>query len=73
MIIMWDSNGGGSSSGSTSHSNGPLRDHNILINSNVIPEFPGLMMFSALLIATAIAAILLKRRITTKPVANITS
>ncbi len=25
MIIMWDSNGGGSSSGSTSHSNGPLR------------------------------------------------
>jgi hypothetical protein len=72
MIIMWDSNGGGSSGGSVSHSNGPLRERNILINSNVIPEFSGLM-FAALLVATTISAIVLKRRITAKPVANVTS
>lgn len=72
MIVMWDSNGGGSSGGSASHSNGPLRDHNILINSNVIPEFPGLM-FAVILVATAISAFLLKRRITAKPVTNVTS
>jgi len=41
----------------------------MFINSNVIPEFPGLM-FTALFVATAISAFLLKKRITAKPVAN---
>jgi hypothetical protein len=72
MVIMWDSNGGGSSGGSVSHSNGPLRDRDIMINSNVVPEFPSLM-FAAILVATVISAILLKTRITAKPVTNVTS
>jgi hypothetical protein len=70
LIIMWDSNGGGSSGGSVSHSNGPLTERTVLINSNVIPEFSGLM-FAALLVTTAISAFLLKRRLTTKPTANV--
>jgi len=70
LIIMWDSNGGGSSGGSVSHSRGPLTERTLLINSNVIPEFPSLM-FSAVLIATAISAILLKRRLIKKPMANV--
>jgi hypothetical protein len=72
MIIMWNSNSYGSSGGSTTHSEGSLTDRTILINSNAIPELPGLM-FTAILIATAITAFLLRKRITTKPVANLTS
>jgi len=72
LIIMWNSNFYGASGGSVTHSDGSLTDRTIFINSNVIPEFSGLM-FAALLLATAISAILLKRRITTKPMANVTS
>jgi hypothetical protein len=72
MIIMWDSNGGGSSGGSASHSSGSPTERTVLINSKVIPEFPSLI-FVALLVATAISAILLKRRITIRPMANVTS
>lgn len=72
LIIMWNSNLYGASGGSVTHSNGPLTDRTILINSNVIPEFSSLL-FAALLVATAASAILLKRRITTKPEANVTS
>lgn len=72
MIIMWDSNGGGSGGGSVSHRSGQLTERNILINSNVVPEFPG-FMFAIILVATACSAILLKKRITAKPAANITS
>ena len=66
MLIMWDSNGGGSSGGSVSHSAGPLKESKILINSNVVPEFSPLM-FYALIFATAVSAILLKKRIRAKP------
>jgi len=66
LIIMWDSNGGGSSGGSASHSDGPRTERTILINSNVIPELSGLM-FTTVLVATAISAMLLKRRIIKKP------
>ena len=72
LIIMWNSNLYGASGGSVTHSDGPLTDRTVFINSNAIPEFSGLM-FAALLVATAISAILLKRRITTKPMANVTS
>jgi hypothetical protein len=70
LIIMWNSNLYGASGGSVTHSNGPLTDRTLLINSNVIPEFSGLM-FAALLIATAVSAILLKRKFTAKPMANV--
>ena len=72
LIIMWNSNFYGASGGSVTHSDGPLTDRTIFINPNAIPEFSGLM-FAALLVATAISAILLKRRIPTKPMANVTS
>jgi hypothetical protein len=72
MIIMWDSNGGGSSGGSASHSSGSITERTILINSNVIPEFPGLI-FAAVLVAAAISAILLRRRIVKKPMVNVIS
>jgi hypothetical protein len=70
MIIMWDSNGGGSSGGSVGHSSRSATERTILINSNVIPEYSGLI-FATILIATAISAILLRKRITTKPMANV--
>ena len=72
LIIMWNSNLYGASGGSVTHSDGPVADKTILINSSVIPEFSGLM-FAALMVATAVSAILLKKRITTKHVANLTS
>jgi hypothetical protein len=71
LIIMWNSNSYGASGGSVTHSDGPLTDRTIFINSNAIPEF-SVLMFATLLVATAISAVLLKRRITTKPIANIT-
>lgn len=72
LIIMWNSNLYGASGGSVTHSDGPLADRTIFINSNAIPEF-SVLMFAALLVATAISAILLKKRITTKPMANVIS
>jgi hypothetical protein len=72
LIIMWNSNLYGTSSGSVTHSDGPIADRTIFINSNAIPEFSALM-FTVLLAVTAISAFLLKRRITAKPMANVTS
>jgi len=72
MIIMWDSNGGGSSGGSVSHSSGPKTERTVLINSNAIPEFPGLI-FATILVATAISAVLLRRRVVKKPTVNVIS
>ena len=71
LIIMWNSNLYGTSSGSVTHSDGPIADRTIFINSNAIPEFSALM-FTVLLAATAISAFLLKRRITAKPMTNVT-
>jgi len=72
MIIMWDSNGGGSSGGIVGHSSGSATERTVLINSKVIPEFPGLI-FAAVLVATAISAILLRKRAAKKPMANVIS
>jgi hypothetical protein len=72
LIIMWNSKSYGASGGSVTHSDGPLTDRTVFINSSVIPEFPGLI-FTAIFVATAISAILLRKRITAKPVANVTS
>jgi hypothetical protein len=72
LIVMWNSKSYGASGGSVTHSYGSPIDQTIFINSNVIPEFPGLI-FTAIFVATAISAILLKKRMTAKPVANVTS
>jgi hypothetical protein len=60
VIIMWDSNGGGSSGGSASHNIRYSKARTMFINSDVIPEFPGLM-FLVILAAMAIAALILRR------------
>jgi hypothetical protein len=61
LIIRWDSNGGGSSGGNTSHLSGSVRDRTILINLDEIPEFSGLTLFVSL-IAFTIILIILKRQ-----------
>ena len=61
LVIRWDSNGGGSSGGSTSHLSGPLGYRTVFINTNEIPEFPGLTLF-VVLVTIAILVIILKRR-----------
>jgi hypothetical protein len=72
LIITWNSNSYGASGGSVTHSEGTLTDKTILINSNAIPELPGLI-FTAILVATAISAFLLRKRLTTKQMTNVTS
>jgi hypothetical protein len=72
LIVMWNSNSYGARGGSVTHSEGSLTDRTIFINSNAIPELPGLM-FTAILVATAISAFLLRKRIAPKPMANVTS
>ena len=72
LIIMWNSDSYGASGGSATHSEGSLTGRTIFINSNAIPEFPGLM-FTAIIVATAISAILLRKRIAPKPRVNVIS
>jgi hypothetical protein len=62
LIIMWDSNGGGSSGGSSSHMSGFDGDKTVLINMDEIPEFPGSTLIVVLIVIT-ILVIILKRRI----------
>ena len=61
LIIRWDSNGGGSSGGNSSHLSGSFEDRTILINMDEIPEFSGLTLF-VVLIAFTIIVIILKRQ-----------
>ena len=60
LIIRWDSNGGGSSGGSSSHRSGPLGSRTVFINSNEIPEFSALTLF-IVIITLAIFIIILKK------------
>lgn len=61
LIIMWDSNGGGSSGGSRSHTSGSGGDKTVLINTDEIPEFPGSTLI-VVLIAITVWVLILKRR-----------
>lgn len=72
LIIMWNSNLLGSSGGSITHGGTSPTERTILINSKAIPEFPGLI-FATVLVATAISAILLRKRIAKKPTINVIS
>ncbi len=60
LIFRWDSNGRGSSRGYSSHLSGPARNQTIFINTNEIPEFSGLALFSAST-TTPIIVVLLKK------------
>ncbi len=71
LVIAWDSDGGGSSGGGRDHKGGTTPTaRTILIDPNVIPEFPGLI-FIAVLIAIAIPVIILIRKTIPKPTPNI--
>jgi hypothetical protein len=59
-IIMWDSNGGGSSGGDNSHTNAAANNRTIFINANQIPEFSGLTFIVAL-VATSVVLLILKK------------
>lgn len=61
LIILWDSNGGGSSGGSSGHTSSFQRNRTIFINTNVIPEFPSSTLF-LVLIALAILVTILRKR-----------
>ncbi len=61
LIIMWDSNGGGSSGGTRGHTSGSGGDRTVFINPDEIPEFQGLMLF-VVLVALAISVIILRKR-----------
>jgi hypothetical protein len=60
LIIRWDSNGGGSSGGDSSHLSGPARDRSVFINTDPIPEFSILTLIVALATTTIIVVILKK-------------
>src|SRR3989304_3921390 len=72
LIIMWNSKLLGSSGGSITHGGTQPTERTVLINSNGIPEFPGLI-FATILVATAISAIFLRRRMVKKPTVNVIS
>ncbi len=60
LLIMWDSNGGGSSGGTTSHISGTPSVQTILINSSPIPEFPNPIIFVGVVTA-AISIVILRK------------
>lgn len=62
LVIVWDSNGGGSSGGSTSHRSGTTpTGRSMLISGTPVPELTGMMLIAILIIATFSAAILARR------------
>ena len=61
LVILWDSNGGGSSGGSSSHISSSQVNRTVFINPNVIPEFTTLT-FSLTLVATATLFLILRRK-----------
>jgi hypothetical protein len=65
LIILWDSNGGGSSGGSSGHTGSSQLNRTIFINPNVIPEFSALTV-SVVLVAIAILVFFFKRKMSGK-------
>jgi hypothetical protein len=61
LIILWDSNGGGSSGGSSGHTGSSQLNKTIFIDPNVIPEFSALIV-PVVLVAIAILMLIFKRK-----------
>jgi len=55
MIIMWDSDGGGSSAGATNHMGGSRATKVILINAEAIPEFSTTAIITVLVASLVLA------------------
>jgi hypothetical protein len=62
LVIMWDSDSGGSSGGTTSHLSGTPSVNTILINSSPIPEFPNPIIIVGV-VTTAISTVILRKRL----------
>ena len=69
MVIMWDSNGGGSSGGTVNHAGGTPLVKTLLISpeSNPVPEFPTSTVIVIAAMATVFVAFLTKRYAPNKP------
>ncbi len=61
MIILWDSNGGGSSGGSSDHIGSSQMIRTIFINPAVIPEFSALTVSVALVLIVTLVLILKRK------------
>ena len=61
LIIRWDSNGRGSSGGSSNHLSTSERDRTVYINTNSIPEFSSLALVLSLIVI-AILIFVVKRK-----------
>jgi hypothetical protein len=61
LIILWDSNGGGSSGGSSGHTSSSQLNRTVFINPNVIPEFSAFSVF-VVFIVIAISVLIFKRK-----------
>lgn len=66
LTVMWDTNGGGSSGGLVNHYNGALTSKTLLINANVIPEFPAAIVLTTLAALLVSAFILKKKHVLTR-------
>jgi hypothetical protein len=62
LVILWDSDSGGSSGGTTGHLSGTPSVKTILINSNPIPEFPNSIIIAGV-VTTAISIVILRKRL----------
>jgi hypothetical protein len=64
LVIMWDSDGGGSSGGAANHAVGSGIANTVLINPNPnpVPEFPSLITVAILFTVVAGSAIIFRKR-----------
>jgi hypothetical protein len=72
MVIMWDSDGGGSSGGSANHATGAHTVKTVVVSSEVnpVPEFPASTVLVAAAVAMVFVAVFAKRLSPKKPPAN---
>lgn len=61
LIVLWDSNGGGSSGGSSGHTGSSQSNRTIFINPEVIPEFSELTVRIALVTVTMLILVFRKK------------
>jgi len=62
FLIEWDSNGGGSSGGTTNHSLQTSTTKTVLLSANSVPEFPSLALLMCALLTVIALALLVKIR-----------
>jgi hypothetical protein len=64
LVIIWDSDGGGSSGGAANHAVGSGTQNTVLINPNPnpVPEFPSSISIVSLFTLVAVSALIIKKR-----------